>query len=270
MITLYKNTKKLEYKRTVFSDTCVNVLVPDEVPSHIVWTLTDLANDTLTLGLIVNAYAIKNVTIPTLVLSYMPNARADRVFEEGNAFPLQVTCNFVNSLKFAEVLVLDPHSDVTIDFLNNIKVTNQLSGFVNTIPPRERTSKVIVCSPDKGALEKTTDIALYCNLEMVIANKVRDVTTGKILDTQLGTPELVKGRPVIICDDICDGGGTFIPLAKKLKEAGAESVYLYVTHGIFAKGLEPLEEYIDKIYVNNLLPLHVTTFDIQKFNARNT
>ena len=42
-------------------------------------------------------------------------------------------------------------------------------------------------------------------------------------------------------DDICDGGRTFIECAKLLKAAGVGSMALYVSHGIFSKGLDPLE-----------------------------
>jgi ribose-phosphate pyrophosphokinase len=50
----------------------------------------------------------------------------------------------------------------------------------------------------------------------------------------------------LIVDDICDGGATFVALARKLREAGAIEVSLFVTHGIFSKGKDL--EGIDNIY----------------------
>lgn len=268
MLSLYKNTQELKYQRLNFSDSCFNVTVPEEVPSHIVWDLTNLAVDMYELSMIVNAYKVKGVKIPTLVLAYVPNARADRVFVTGNAFPLQVTADFINNLGFTEVTVYDPHSQVSTELLNNVVVKNQLHCLLDTIPPSERRRDTVICSPDKGALMKAYDISKYLDLDLVVANKVRDIDTGRIILTELENPEVVEGKAVIICDDICDGGGTFLPLAKRLKEAGAKSVSLYVTHGIFAKGLEPFKGVIDKVYVHNLLNLYITTFDIQKFNAQ--
>lgn len=59
-----------------------------------------------------------------------------------------------------------------------------------------------------------------------------------------------RGRTIaLIVDDICDGGGTFVGLAKELRAAGATRVYLYVTHGIFSKRL-PLEG-IDHVYTTD-------------------
>jgi len=57
-----------------------------------------------------------------------------------------------------------------------------------------------------------------------------------------------KGKNLVIVDDICDGGRTFIELARVLKEKGANKVALYVTHGIFSQGLDVLKEHIDHVY----------------------
>ena len=54
---------------------------------------------------------------------------------------------------------------------------------------------------------------------------------------------------MLIVDDLCDAGGTFIGSAQVLRDAGARSVSLYVTHGVFSKGVENLlNNGIDAIY----------------------
>ena len=52
----------------------------------------------------------------------------------------------------------------------------------------------------------------------------------------------------MIVDDICDGGQTFIELAKALEKQGAHQIFLYVTHGIFSKGLDTLKVYFSGVY----------------------
>ena len=66
---------------------------------------------------------------------------------------------------------------------------------------------------------------------------------------QFPSDTLLSNRRILIVDDICDGGATFVGLAKELRAAGAKKVYLYVTHGIFSKGL-PLEG-IDKVFTTD-------------------
>jgi ribose-phosphate pyrophosphokinase len=69
---------------------------------------------------------------------------------------------------------------------------------------------------------------------------------------------------VLIVDDICDGGGTFIGIAKALPKDVKK--YLYVTHGIFSKGLRELTGHFEHIYTTNSYPHgyagnQVTTYD---------
>jgi ribose-phosphate pyrophosphokinase len=94
-----------------------------------------------------------------------------------------------------------------------------------------------LCYPDKGALIKYKD--MY-NFPYIYGNKTRDQETGHILDYQLVGD--CDGQRVLIVDDICDGGMTFQLLARDLLAAGAKEVNLFVSHGIFSKGLKPLRE----------------------------
>ena len=70
--------------------------------------------------------------------------------------------------------------------------------------------------------------------------------TGKILSVDV--PDESFEKPVVILDDICDGGGTFIALAQVLRERTRQPLYLYVTHGLFTKGLAPLQACYDGVF----------------------
>jgi ribose-phosphate pyrophosphokinase len=82
---------------------------------------------------------------------------------------------------------------------------------------------------------------------MIQSKKVREPSTGKITRTVVLANDL-SGKTAIITDDICDGGYTFIKIAEQLKEKNVEKIILYVTHGIFSKGLSVFEGLIDEIY----------------------
>lgn len=106
--------------------------------------------------------------------------------------------------------------------------------------------KLAVVSPDAGAEKKAKEVGKQVKADVFAASKVRDTMTGQIISTEIRGD--VKGRNLIIIDDICDGGATFTELAKKLKEKGANDIYLYVTHGIFSKGLDVLKEHFKHVY----------------------
>jgi ribose-phosphate pyrophosphokinase len=87
-------------------------------------------------------------------------------------------------------------------------------------------------------------------------DKIRDQETGGItslrMNTSGGCNHYIKNKNILIVDDICDGGRTFIECAKILHLHEVNSVSLYVTHGIFSKGLAPLEDAgITEIYTKD-------------------
>ena len=84
-------------------------------------------------------------------------------------------------------------------------------------------------------------------IEVVECSKLRNINTGEIRGTKVHSTGFLNHDCVIV-DDICDGGRTFIEIAKVLKQKGAGKIKLYVTHGIFSKGLDVFDGLIDEIY----------------------
>jgi ribose-phosphate pyrophosphokinase len=190
-----------------------------------------------------------------LVIPYLPYARQDRAMVYGEALSIRVFAKLINSMNFDYVQVSDPHSDVGPALLNNLEVVQQshlaIGILVRNMHFRSIASErnLVVCSPDAGALKKCSKFAKSMDLtEMVIGIKHRDLATGEITGTSF-TGADVKGKDVLMVDDICDGGATFYHLGKALKDAGANRVLLYVTHGIFSKGVDGVfTDIIDGIY----------------------
>lgn len=87
-------------------------------------------------------------------------------------------------------------------------------------------------------------------LDFVAAAKVRDQLTGEI--TGLSMPDIESGLSILVVDDICDGGRTFTELASLIKKYEPKKLVLYVSHGIFSKGIECiLESGYDAIYTKS-------------------
>ena len=115
-------------------------------------------------------------------------------------------------------------------------------------------------SPDAGALKKVFRIAEFIGYtnDVVIASKHRNLETGKIDFTTVPLDGTNATDDFFIFDDICDGGRTFIEIAKVIKShAWPENqqfqgkIYLVVSHGIFSAGFDLLAEYFDGIYCTN-------------------
>jgi ribose-phosphate pyrophosphokinase len=191
-----------------------------------------------------------------LVITYVPYARQDRVCNPGEALSIQVMAQLINSMNFDVVLITDPHSDVTPALINNVVVMHQdyLIDFIPAITKRLYNNTLALVSPDAGAVKKAQAIATKYCADLIYASKKRNVLTGEL--TGFSYEGNVEGKDLLIVDDICDGGGTFLGLSSVLKRGGANTVSLFVTHGIFSKGIDTLlnTDTIDTIYTTDSYP----------------
>jgi ribose-phosphate pyrophosphokinase len=212
--------------------------------------------------------SLRNIGVKEIHLytPYFLGSRSDRQFEEGsNNYLKDVICPIINSLNFESVTVLDPHSDVLEACLNNfkkdkdnqVKLVQKALSSINNHPSSVIQDKFILVSPDAGASKKIYKLAEQIGYkgDIITCSKERD-KDGKIIRTNvpLKAGEHLN-KEFIIIDDICDGGATFINIAKELNEIRTkysnQKIYLIVTHGIFSKGFEELSKYFDGIYCTN-------------------
>ena len=263
-ITFSDNTETCKISATKSKGT----LSLNPVGNHIQINIEDATRDIIRIGLVKDALHRMGIKDVKLTLGYFPQARADRVFEDGNPLPIKVFTDILNSFGFSKIYIYDPHSDVTPALIDNVQVTSQTVMLKNQLNIINRDmGEFTLCAPDLGATKKIFDSVIALGHTAYIqAVKIRDVTTGNIVKCDL-TVDKVEGN-ILIVDDICDGAASFKFLAQKLKEKGADKVGLYVTHGIFSKGLEVLEGYVDFIFCPNLVGNYVNQLDIQKFNSK--
>jgi ribose-phosphate pyrophosphokinase len=261
-ITIHKKDQTLKVESFLFPGGEVGVkldsnhlrYITTAAPYQTIVARLQSSNDVMELVLVTDALRQIDPTPICLIMPYVPYGRQDRVCVPGESFSLKAFAGVINSLNYVDVTVVDPHSDVTGAVFNNISIITQLN-IINKwvdFATMVMGNQAIFVSPDAGANKKTSELAKYFNhQEFIRADKLRDLETGKIKETIVYANDLT-GRTVIIADDICDGGRTFIELAKVLKAKGANKVVLYVTHGIFSKGHnELLKNGIDDIWTTD-------------------
>lgn len=254
MITLFGGNQNIELKWWTFSGGERNVKIVDtdciaRFGAFTVHCDYRGSDDIIDILLLVNACrnVDRNVKL-RLLIPYFPFARQDRVMTPGEPFALQVMVNIIKSCNFNEVEVWDPHSDV---------LSGMFDPGVLKIVPQEDLVRIgpdidaCIVSPDAGALKKIYKVAKRVNLPVVEANKVRDVTTGEIIKTKIDD-DIKNYTKAYIVDDICDGGKTFVELAKVMRDKNPSiNIVLHVTHGIFSKGRDVILQQINKIICIN-------------------
>lgn len=185
----------------------------------------------------------------TVLLPYLPAARADK----GNPAGARVYAALLSALDPDQIITLDPHSPFMPGLLDNLTVfpfERIIRKEVQDADSDEKAQPYVgVIAPDKGAVDRATRAAHAMGVPVYRAEKTRDFESGKLdgftlLDT---LPE--EGR-LLVVDDICDGGGTFIGLADEIG-IGKERLDLWVTHGVFSKGFFELTKRFGTIHTTN-------------------
>ena len=186
---------------------------------------------------------------PEIVLDmpYIPHARMDRVKNDEDIFTLKYFCEVINSLNFKIVWVRDAHSYVSLALLNNVEDPG-VKNYVNKAAELSKAEALFF--PDEGATKRYSSLT---DKPYAFGSKARDWETGQIIGYDIIFSDNIEGKDVLIVDDICSRGGTFLHSAKALKEAGARNIYLYVTHceNTILEGELLTSGLIEKVYTTN-------------------
>lgn len=196
--------------------------------------------------------------IMTLKILYMPYSRMDRA-NNTYTFNLKYICDMINAMHFARVKVVDAHSDVSTALLNRCTNISIIPALMALFVDKHGMDNTILFYPDAGAEKRYSHVARYPS---AVGSKERDFKTGDIIKYSVsGTG--VKGKKVLIVDDLCSKGGTFIAAAEALKSHGAANIYLMVAHcehTIFS-GKIFTSKLIDEVYTTNSIMCNSTALE---------
>ena len=227
----------------------------------VVLVYNDPAGDVMKMGMAVDICRQAGVESISLVMPFVPYARQDRRATEGDPFSIQVFSCFVNSLDFGAVYITDPHSEVTPALIDRVRIVPQHELAYHAVKQLDDFTAIPIAlvAPDLGAAKKIKTLQAFLFVEtgieypVIQCDKTRDPVTGRITGFAIlsGDP---RGHHCLMVDDICDGGGTFLGLYDELANAGVTDQSLYVTHGIFSKGVDELLSVFNFIFSTNSFP----------------
>ncbi len=190
----------------------------------------------------------------TAVIPYFGYARQDRKDEGRVPITAKLVANLITTAGADRVLAIDLHAkqlqgffDIPVDHLTGELVLNKYFR-------DKKINNLTVVSPDVGNMKIAARYAAKLGGELAIVHKKR--VSGKEVEANEMIGE-VKGRNILMCDDIIATAGTVCSAASLLKERGADNIYVGATHGIFAsQALERLAEApIEEVIVTDTIPL---------------
>lgn len=192
---------------------------------------------------------------PGLVVPFFPGARQDRVNLGGDVLDTKRwLMDVIDSMLCAAggLTVFDMHSengDPSFDY-QNITAAQIIAGYTKaggSINPTEGYYDTII-APDHGAWKRAEQVGAIYHTPVMVAEKVRDTSDGRITSYAVDWDNYALNK-VLVVDDICDGGATFELLAKALPKDTEK--HLYVTHGLFSRGVAHLKHHYDHIVTTN-------------------
>lgn len=202
-----------------------------------------------------------------LYIPYLPHARMDRVKNVEDVFTLKAFARYINALNFSAVYVWDAHSNVgpaLIDRCVDVSAQNYIEEAIKQLKYRlenefcsgdEISANPDICLffPDEGAQKRYG--TMFPDYPQAFGIKKRNWETMRIEGYDIIGGENIKDKHVLIIDDICSYGNTFVKAAESIEAAGAAGINLYITHceDAISKGDIFKKDIFDDIFTTNSL-----------------
>ncbi|HUQ85254.1 MAG TPA: ribose-phosphate pyrophosphokinase [Candidatus Limnocylindrales bacterium] len=230
--------QEIHHPISVFSDGEIRVRIPTSMRNMHVFIIQPTApnvNDSIMeLLLMIDAAKRSSAAEISAIIPYYAYSRQDRKEQPRVPISSSVVANMIMQAGATQILTIEIHSQQQQGF---VKIPwDNLYGSYALLPvlKSRKFRNLVVASPDKGGLIQATGYAKLLGAEGVaLVYKERDVAVNNKSET-LAMIGDVKGKNVLIVDDVIDTAGTIVNAANYIKKQGAESVTLAVTHGLFS------------------------------------
>ncbi|MCQ2449042.1 MAG: ribose-phosphate pyrophosphokinase [Clostridia bacterium] len=167
------------------------------------------------------------------------------------------------------IITFDAHDPrvnnaIPLDGFDNVQATYQMiKNLLRTVPDikldREHT---MIVSPDEGGMGRCIYYSSVLGLELGMFYKRRNysvIVNGKNpIEAHEFLGNDITGKDLILVDDMISSGESMLDIAAKLKEKGANRIFVFSTFGLFVEGLEKFDDYynrglINKVFTTNLI-----------------
>lgn len=246
---------KVEYSR--FANGEARVRVVDKLVSSrvvIVQSLSKPPDEYLVeFCLICDALQRMGVTSITGVIPWLGYSKQDKVFREGEPLSVKIIAKILQVVLLEKIITFDLHNPAILGFFDVPVVNLSAKPLFTEHFNKLNRDDLLVAAPDAGAVKSASEFADRLGVKVVYLDKERNLNTGKVVVR--GISRKVKGKDILILDDMIATGSTLMETAKYLKGKGAGKVRVAVTHHLYlgdtARKLE--KSLIDEIVVTDTI-----------------
>ncbi len=244
---------------TRFSDGEINVQISESVRGKDVFIVQPTCaptNDNL-MELLIMTDALRRSSANSInaVIPYFGYARQDRKAAPRVPITAKLVANLIQSAGINRIITMDLHAGQIQGFFD-VPVDNLYGAIIfrDYVRHKKGLKNPIIASPDIGGVARARYFANQLGLDLVIVDKKREKANVSEVMNIIGD---VKGRDVILIDDMIDTAGTMCKAAQVLKDKGANSVMAIGTHAVLSgdayKKID--ESVLDEIVLSNSIPL---------------
>ena len=197
------------------------------------------------------------------VIPYLGYARQDKEFLPGEVITMSLVANMFKAAGATKVIVVDIHSKMA---LNHFKIPAKNVSAISELVKYFKKSKLknpLVVSPDLGGITRARDFAKLLGTKFIALKKHRDRKTGKI-EIRSANQKQVKGRDLILVDDMISTGGSIVKAAEFLKKQKCRNIYAACTHALLMGDAEIRirKAGVSKIISTNTIPGRTSVVDV--------
>lgn len=253
--------KNLYNPISTFADGEIRVKVPENCRRRHVFiiqpTCPPVNTSIMELIFMIDAAQRSSASEITVVIPYFGYSRQDRKEMPRVPISSSVVANILENTGANRIVTLDIHSEQQQGFIK--APWDNLYGSYVFIPEikKRKLKNVVIAAPDKGGMTRATGYAKLLGAnDIALVYKERDIAVNNESDASAMIGN-VKGRDVLMVDDMIDTGGTVVHAAKYLKKQGANKVIICATHGLFS-GSAPekfMDSAVDEVLVTDSVPL---------------
>jgi len=227
------------------------------------------ADHLLELLIMMDAARRASVSRITAVIPYFGYARQDRKDQPRVAITSRLIAKLIEASRADRILTMDLHTP-QLQLFFDIPVDHLYSSYVFLPHFKDIAgSDLVVVSPDVGGIAMARSYAQRLGGSIAFIDKRRARPNESEVMNVIGD---VKGKRVLIIDDIVDTAGTICKAAQRLRALGCGPVYVACTHPILSgKAVERVGEVkFDAFYVSDTVPLHPEARQSELFTVIST
>ena len=196
------------------------------------------------------------------IMPYMGYARQDRQFLNGEIVTMSVVAKMLQAAGAKKAIVVDIHSKTALRHFKipteNVSAIPELVKYLKKL----KLKNPVVVSPDTGGSLRAKKFADVLKSDFITLKKSRNRKTGKV--SIQSTKADVKGKDLIIVDDIISTGGSVVKATQFLKKQKCKRVFVVCTHGLLVGDAEKniKKAGVTQIISTNTIPRSISKVDV--------